>query len=89
MDPLSSMLRAVRLTGAVFFEIDAANPWAAETPPGETIVDAVMPGSGHLIPYHVLTPSGYESEVPLAEPKKIVGVPPARWRKEGSTARPN
>lgn len=55
VDPLSSMLRAVRLSGAVFFEIDAVDPWAAETPPGETIVDAVMPGSGHLIPYHVLT----------------------------------
>ena len=33
MDALSDVLRAVRLTGAVFFDIKASEPWVAETPP--------------------------------------------------------
>lgn len=31
-DILLSGLRAVRLTGAVFFDIDASSPWVAEAP---------------------------------------------------------
>jgi AraC-like DNA-binding protein len=54
MDPLSDMLRGVRLTGAIFFEIEASEPWIAATPPGATIRSKVLPRSGHLIPYHVL-----------------------------------
>ena len=44
MDALSDVLRAVRLTGAVFFDIHASDPWVAETPPGETIVGTIFPG---------------------------------------------
>jgi len=31
-DPLSDVLRAVRLTAAVFFEVDATSPWVIEVP---------------------------------------------------------
>lgn len=55
MDALSDVLRAVRLTGAVFFEIEGSEPWVAETPAGSTIVSRVFPGADHLIPYHVVT----------------------------------
>jgi AraC-like DNA-binding protein len=57
MDALSDVLKAVRLTGAVFFDIRASAPWVAETPPGETIVSSIFPGSGaeHLISYHAIT----------------------------------
>ncbi len=55
MDALSDVLRAVRLTGAVFFDVHAAAPWVAETPRGREIVAAMFPGSDHLICYHVLT----------------------------------
>ena len=44
MDALSDVLKAVRLTGAVFFDIHAAEPWVAATPPGEAIVGACSPG---------------------------------------------
>ena len=54
MDALSDVLRAVRLSGAVFFDIQAAEPWVAETPLGSTVVHAMFPGSEHLISYHVL-----------------------------------
>jgi AraC-like DNA-binding protein len=54
-DVLSEVLRAVRLSGAVFFNVDARSPWVAETPPGKLIAPHVMPGSEHVIEYHVVT----------------------------------
>jgi AraC-like DNA-binding protein len=55
MDTLSEVLRAVRLTGAIFFDVHAAEPWVAETPAGKSVVGAMFPGSEHLISYHVIT----------------------------------
>jgi AraC-like DNA-binding protein len=49
------VLRAVRLTGAVFFDVQASAPWVAEAPAGGSIVETVLPGSQHLISYHVVT----------------------------------
>jgi hypothetical protein len=42
MDALSDVLRAVRLTGAIFFDIHASDPWVAETPGGPSIVAAMF-----------------------------------------------
>jgi len=55
MDALSDVLRAVRLTGAVFFEIHASEPWTAATPHGATIVGSIFPDADHIIPYHLVT----------------------------------
>jgi AraC-like DNA-binding protein len=55
MDALSDVLRAVRLSGAIFFDIRAGEPWVAATPPGAAIVGSLFPGSEHLISYHVIT----------------------------------
>ena len=55
MDALSDVLAQVQLTGAVFFEIDAAEPWVTETPPGVSIVNGIFPGTQHLVPYHIVT----------------------------------
>ena len=54
MDALSDVLRAVRLSGAVFFDVHAAEPWVAETPLGRSVVHAMFPGSQHMISYHVI-----------------------------------
>jgi AraC-like DNA-binding protein len=54
-DTLSEVLRAVRLTGAVFFAIDASSPWVAETPEGVQLIPHLMPGADHVIDYHVIT----------------------------------
>lgn len=54
-DPLSDVLKTVRLTGAVFFDVLARAPWAAEQPPPQTILPKVLPGAEHLISYHVVT----------------------------------
>lgn len=54
-DTLSDVLRAVRLTGAVFFAIDASAPWVAETPGARVVAPKLMPGVEHVIEYHVVT----------------------------------
>jgi AraC-like DNA-binding protein len=54
VDALSDVLRAVRLTGALFFDIRASDPWVAETPAGESFVRKIFPDAEHLIPYHVV-----------------------------------
>jgi AraC-like DNA-binding protein len=53
-DTLSTVLRAVRLTGAVFFELDASAPWVAETPPAREVAPRIMPGVEHVIEYHLI-----------------------------------
>jgi AraC-like DNA-binding protein len=55
MDTLSDVLRAVRLKGAIFFDVHASDPWAAETPAGDQIVGRMFPTAGHLISYHAVT----------------------------------
>lgn len=53
-DALSDVLRAVRLTGAVFFRLDARDPWVAETPPAAACAPYAMPRAEHVIEYHVV-----------------------------------
>ena len=54
MDVLSDVLRAVRLTGAVYFDIDAGSPWIGESPRTAEIAAAVMPGVEHVISFHAI-----------------------------------
>jgi AraC-like DNA-binding protein len=78
MDALSDVLQAVRLTGAIFFDVHASDPWVAETPPGPSIVGSIFPGAEHLIPYHVVVQGGCwggaldEPPVPLSAGDIIV-----------------
>jgi AraC-like DNA-binding protein len=54
-DALSDVLQAVRLKGAVFFDVEARAPWAAEAPPAGLVGPGIMPGVDHVIEYHVVT----------------------------------
>jgi AraC-like DNA-binding protein len=54
-DVLSEVLRAVRLSGAVFFKVDACAPWVAEAPAAKWVAPHVMPGAEHVIEYHLVT----------------------------------
>lgn len=53
-DILSDVLHAVRLSGAVFFDVSATPPWVSEAPPSRQIIPLVMEGAGHLIEYHLM-----------------------------------
>jgi len=53
-DVLSDVLRAIRLTGAVYFDFELSSPWVAEAPPSREIAGTVMPGAQRVIEYHLL-----------------------------------
>src|SRR5262245_4336859 len=55
VDPLSDVLRGVRLTAAVFFRVEARSPWVIGLPDGATIARSVTPRAQHVISYHVVT----------------------------------
>src|SRR5688572_30273209 len=71
MDALSDVLRAVRLTGAFFFDVHACAPWVAETPLGKSVVDAMFPGSDHLISYHLIIEGTCWATIEGEEPIKL------------------
>jgi AraC-like DNA-binding protein len=73
MDALSDVLRAVRLSGAFFFDVHGCAPWVAETPRGKTVIDAMFPGSGadHLICYHAIMEGMCWVELEGEEPLKL------------------
>ena len=55
VDPLSDVLRAVRLSGAFFYSVEANAPWSIEVVPAAELVPRILPGAEHLISYHILT----------------------------------
>jgi len=54
-DPLSDVLRAVRLDGAFFYAVQASQPWSVEAVAAKELTPQVLPGAEHLISYHILT----------------------------------
>lgn len=55
MDPLSDVLRAVRLNGAFFFIVEARSPWSLNICAARELEPRVLPDCEHLIAYHILT----------------------------------
>lgn len=55
MDPLSDLLRVVRLDGAYFYRIEATAHWLAAVPPARVRTPRILPQSEHLIGYHIVT----------------------------------
>ncbi|HEX4936636.1 MAG TPA: AraC family transcriptional regulator [Gemmatimonadaceae bacterium] len=54
MDPLSDVLRAVRLTGAYFYLVEASPPWSVAAVPARELAPRILPEVEHLISYHVI-----------------------------------
>ena len=57
-DPLSDVLRAVRLRGATFYYVSCRDDWVAEAPPSREIAGAVLPGADHVLAYHLVVKGG-------------------------------
>ena len=55
MDALSEVLGAVRLTGAMFLELEMRAQWSMLTAPPRKIADVLMPEADHVIPFHLVT----------------------------------
>ena len=55
MDPLSDLLRVVRLDSAFFYAVEAREPWSVEAVPARELSPRILPDAEHLISYHILT----------------------------------
>lgn len=82
MDVLSDVLQAVRLNGALFFDVRTGSPMVATTPPMSLVGHSVMPGCEHVIPFHIMLrgscwvePLGGPGEAELFEEGDIVIYP--------------
>ena len=54
MDILSDVLRAVRLTGVIFFDLHVPAPFVGESPSSAVIAGKVMPDAEHVIQFHAV-----------------------------------
>jgi AraC-like DNA-binding protein len=55
MDPLSDVLRVVRLDGAFFYVAEAIAPWSLSVAPARELAPRPLPGAEHLMAYHIMT----------------------------------
>lgn len=55
VDPLSDVLRVVRLDGAFFYAVEGTGSWSIDTVPVQELTPRIMPHAEHLIAYHVIT----------------------------------
>ncbi|HEX6066935.1 MAG TPA: AraC family transcriptional regulator [Longimicrobiales bacterium] len=61
-DLLSDVLRAVKLTGSLFFLVDASFPWGVEVPHADAFSSVILPRAQHVVSYHIiLKGSGWAS----------------------------
>lgn len=67
-DPLSDVLRTVKLKGALFFLVDATSPWCVKIPQARAFADIILPSARHIVSYHVVVQGQGLASVPGIEP---------------------
>lgn len=55
MDPLSDVLRAIRVDGAFFYAVEAGAPWRVHAAAATELTPRILPHAEHLISYHIVT----------------------------------
>src|SRR5512138_924424 len=70
-DPLSDVLRSVRLRGAVFYYASYHDDWVAEAPPAREIAHAVMPGAEHVVEYHLMVKGAGWAAITGEAPRRL------------------
>lgn len=74
MDVLSDVLRVVRLSGAVYFDITAHEPWVVASPDMAEVRAAIMPGAEHVMAFHIMmSGSCWVQPVDRSSPPMLVG----------------
>ena len=58
LDPLSDVLRSVRLRGSVFFHASYRALWAVWAPPASAAAPILAPGAEHVMAYHLFVKGG-------------------------------
>ena len=54
MDPLSQVVRAVKLNAGSFYLVAAAAPWSVSALAARELSPRILPEAEHLISYHIL-----------------------------------
>ena len=55
MDVLSTVLKTVKLEGAMFYNAEFSAPWSFRSPPSCLVAPYLSPEPRHVIIYHLLT----------------------------------
>jgi AraC-like DNA-binding protein len=55
MDALSEALKAVRMTGAIFYNAECTAPWGFRVPPIGEVMHILAPGTERVVSYHLVT----------------------------------
>ena len=67
-DPLSDVLRTIKLKGALFFLVDATNPYCVEMPRTEDFAGIILPRARHVVSYHIAVEGRGLVSIPGTEP---------------------
>jgi AraC-like DNA-binding protein len=70
-DALSDVLQSVRLTGSLFFVVDASSPWGSTAPPGGQLSAVLLPNSQQLVSYHLVSSGACWCEIPGEAPVRL------------------
>jgi AraC-like DNA-binding protein len=64
VDALSLALNAVHMTGAIFFDVECALPWAFAVPSVQGAAELLAPGTDRIVNYHLVTDGRATVRVP-------------------------
>lgn len=67
-DPLSDVLRTIKLDGALFFLVDASDPWCVDVPAARTFSELILPTARHVVSYHIAVEGEGLASVPGDRP---------------------
>ena len=67
-DPLSDVLRAVRLHATVYFLMDASTPYCVEIPHTDAYRTLLQAGAGNMMSYYVIVEGCGVATVPVGQP---------------------
>lgn len=70
-DSLSEVLRAVRLTGAIFLRAELSAPWGFQAPAASDASSLLAPGTECLVPFHLVTEGRATVRVQGCEPLQL------------------
>ncbi len=71
-DALSEVLRAVRLTRALYYTVEAARPWPAiQVPVGTSLAPALGPRTRDVLSYHIVTDGSCWTGLETGEPAEL------------------
>jgi AraC-like DNA-binding protein len=70
-DPLADVLGSIRLTGALFFLVEATTPWCVDIPAAPAFAHLILPQAQHVVSYHVVVAGSGYARVPGVAPLAI------------------